>query len=148
MRQRFLRYTLQVPVLYKRLDQEEPAQTGTGWTEDLGEGGACLKLPTPLLMGCRLGLVLFAEPEVVEAEARVVGVRRGAKLPFYYAGGEFVHPPPPYYMSLLKTLAQGKSGEHRAFQRFPLALPISCRPVGSDCPALEGEIGDISRAGA
>ncbi|MGH7431251.1 MAG: PilZ domain-containing protein [Candidatus Methylomirabilales bacterium] len=148
MRQRFLRYTIQVPVLCKRLDQEEPAQTGTGWTEDLGEGGTCLKLPTPLLMGCRLGLVLFAEPEVVEAEARVAWVRPGGQRTFYYHGVEFVQISPPYYQSLLKTLAQGKSGEHRAFQRFPLALPISCRPVGSDVPALEGKIGNISRGGA
>ena len=148
MRQRFLRHTIQIPVLYKRLDQEEPAQTGTGWTEDLGEGGACLKLSTPLLMGCRLGLVIFAEPEVVEAEARVVWVRPGGQRTFYYHGVEFVQLSPPYYQSLLKILAQGKSGQYRAFQRFPLALPISCQPVSSDVPALEGKIGNISRGGA
>jgi c-di-GMP-binding flagellar brake protein YcgR len=148
MRQRFLRHTIQIPVLYKRLDQEEPAQTGTGWTEDLGEGGACLKLPTPLLMGCRLGLVLFAEQEVVEAEARVVWVRPGGQRTFYHHGVEFMQLSPPYYQSLLKVLAQGKSGQHRAFQRFPLALPISCHPTSSDLPPLEGKIGNISRGGA
>jgi c-di-GMP-binding flagellar brake protein YcgR len=148
MRQRFLRYNIQVPVLFRRLDQEEPAQTGTGWTEDLGEGGACLKLATPLLMGCRLGLVIFAEPEVVEAEARVVWVRPGGQRTFYYHGVEFAQLSPPYYQSLLKTLAQGKSRQYRAYQRFPLALPISCQPVSSDGPAFEGKIGNISRGGA
>jgi len=61
---------------------------------------------------------------------------------------EFVQLSPPYYQSLLKTLAQGKPGQHRAFQRFPLALPISCQSVSSDVPALEGKIGNISRGGA
>lgn len=139
---------MQIPVLFKRLDQEEPAQTGTGWTEDLGEGGACLKLSTPLLMGCRLGLVIFAEPEVVEAEARVVWVRPGGQRAFYFHGVEFVQIAPPYYQALLKALAQGKPTEQRAFTRFPLTLAISCQHVRSDAPPLEGKIGNISRGGA
>jgi c-di-GMP-binding flagellar brake protein YcgR len=148
MRQRFLRYPIQFPVLYKRLDQKEPAHTGTGWTHDMGEGGACLKLPIALLVGCRLGLVIFSEPEVVEAEAHVVWVRAGGQRTFYYHGVEFVHLAPPYYQALLKALAQRKPSQQRGFHRFPLKLPISCQAATPDAPHIEGQIGNISRGGA
>jgi c-di-GMP-binding flagellar brake protein YcgR len=148
MRQRFIRHPIQLPILFTRLDQPESAQAGTGWTEDLGEGGACLKLATPLLMGCRLGLVIFGEPEVIEAEARVVWVRPGGQRIYYYHGVEFLQLAPPYYQALLKVLAQGKSGEHRAFHRFSLTLPITCQATRPDIPPIKGKIGNISRGGA
>ncbi|MFQ5846116.1 MAG: PilZ domain-containing protein [Candidatus Methylomirabilales bacterium] len=148
MRQRLLRCPIQVPVLFKRLDRQEPAQTGNGWTEDLGEGGACLKLPTPLLMGCRLGLVIFTEPDVVEAEARVLWVRPGGHRAFYFHGVEFLNLTPAYYEALLKALAPEKCSEKRGYHRFPLSLRISCQAIKTDTPPLEGQIGNISRGGA
>jgi len=148
MQQRFVRHPMQYPILFTRLDQQQPAQTGTGWTEDLGEGGACLKLHTPLLMGCRLGLIIFAQPEAVEAEARVLWVRPGGQRSFYYHGVEFVQLTPPYYQSLLKVLAQVKPGDQRTFHRFPLTSPISCQTPQPDVPPLEGRIENISRGGA
>jgi c-di-GMP-binding flagellar brake protein YcgR len=148
MGKRRTRNPIQFPVVFKRLDQKEPAQTGTGWTEDLGEGGACLKLPIPLLRGCHLGLVILSEPEAVEVEARVVWVRGGGQRAFYYHGVEFIHVSPFYYQSLLKALARSKSAEQRVFRRFPLALPVSCRVPEVNGPSLEGQIGDISRGGA
>ncbi|MFQ5656122.1 MAG: PilZ domain-containing protein [Candidatus Methylomirabilales bacterium] len=145
MRKRSRRYPVQVPVLYKRLDQEEPAQTGTGWTEDLGERGACLKLPTALHLGRRLGLVILTEPEVVEAEASVIWVRAGGQRTFYYHGVEFLHLAPPYYESLLRALPRKRP--RRAFHRFPLSLPVFCKVARDKNPALEGQIAYISRAG-
>lgn len=148
MRQRTQRQPIQFPVVYKRLDQPEPAQTGTGWTEDLGEGGACLKLRTPLLLGCRLGLVIFAEPEAVEVEARVAWVRPGGQRTYYMHGVEFHHIAPHYYQSLLKALATGKSLEQRTYHRFPLTLPISCQVASDDATPIEGQLRNISRGGA
>ncbi|MFQ5882513.1 MAG: PilZ domain-containing protein [Candidatus Methylomirabilales bacterium] len=147
MRQSFLRYAIQAPVLYKRLDREEPSQTGIGWTEELGERGACLKLQTVLLAECRLGLVIFAEPEVVEAEARVLWVRPGGQRNLYYHGVEFLHLLPAYYQSLLKALPSEKSLQQQAFRRFVITLPLFCQIVRANTPPLEGKTGNISRGG-
>jgi hypothetical protein len=132
MRKRFHRYALRFPVAYLKLGQEEACPTGAGWTEDLGERGACLKLPCALHLGWRLGLVIFAEPEVVEAEAVVVWVRAGGQRNFYFHGVEFTHLTPAYYESLLKALPQEGSLQRRVTQRFPIKLPT----------------GNISRSGA
>ena len=148
MRQRFVRHSVQIPLIYKRLDKAEPCQAGTGWVEDLGEGGARLKLPCPLLRGCHLGIVIFSEPEVVEVEARVVWVRAGGQRTFYYHGVEFIYISPPYYHSLLKALAQTKSSEQRTYRRFSLTPPVSCRVETVNGPSLEGQMRDISRGGA
>lgn len=131
-----------------KLGHEEACPTGAGWTEDLGERGACLKLPCALHLGWRLGLVIFAEPEVVEAEAVVVWVRAGGQRSFYYHGVEFLHLTPAYYGSLLKALPEKKSLQRRIAQRFPLALPVSCRVGRGDAALLEGRTGNISRSGA
>ncbi len=148
MRQRSHRQPIQFPVVFKRLDQAEPVQTGTGWTEDLGEGGACLKLRIPLLMGCRLGLVIFAEPEAVEVEARVAWVRPGGQRTYYLHGVEFLHVAPHYYQSLIKTLANGKSLERRTYHRFPLTIPVSCEVASNDTSLIEGQLRNVSRGGA
>lgn len=147
MRQRYLRHPVHVPVLYKKLDQEEPAPTGMGWTEDLGERAACLKLPTTLHLGWTLGLVIFAEPEVIEAEARVVWVRAGGQRHFYYHGVEFIRLSPAYYESLLKALPQDKPAQQRGTYRFPMTRPVECQVGGVHTPPMEGETADISRAG-
>lgn len=148
MGKRLSRTPIQFPVVFKRLDQSESAQPGTGWTEDLGEGGACLKLPTALLRGCHVGLVILSEPEVVEVEARVVWVRAGGQRAFYYHGVEFIQLTPTYYQSLLKALARSKSSEQRIFRRFPLTVPVSCKAQKPQSPSVEGQIRDISRGGA
>lgn len=148
MGKRLSRNPIQFALVFKRLDQGEPAQTGTGWTEDLGEGGACLKLPTPLLRGCHVGLVILSEPEPVEVEARVVWVRAGGQRSFYYHGVEFIQLTPVYYQSLLRALARSKSAEQRVFQRFPLVIPVSCRARKHQSPSLTGQLRDVSRGGA
>lgn len=147
MQRRSRRYAVQVPVLYNRLDQEGPAQTGIGSTEDLGERGACLKLPNALYLGWRLALMIFTEPEVVETEARVVWVRAGDQRTSYHHGVEFLHLAPGYHQSLLKALPPKKSLERRAFHRFPLTLPVFCQVVRANTPPLEGQTGNISRGG-
>ncbi len=144
---RSARYDVQAEVLYNRLGQGKPAQVGIGWTEDLGERGTCLKLPTALHVGCKLDLVIFTEPDVVEAEGRVVWIRPGGQRTFYYHGVEFVHLTPAYYASLLKALPPKRSLQRRTFRRFPLALPVSCRAVRANTPPLEGQMGNISRGG-
>lgn len=148
MRQRCVRHPIHVPVLYKKLDHDRPVPTGMGWTEDLGERAACLKLPTTLHLGWTLGLVIFAEPEVVEAEARVVWVRAGGQRYFYYHGVEFIRLSPNYYQSLLKALHQDKPAQQRGTYRFPVTRPISCQVGRANTPTLEGQTSDISRAGA
>jgi len=148
MAQRFRRYTLRFPVAYVKLGQEKVCPTGTGWTQDLGERGACLKLPCALHLGWRLGLVIFAEPEVIEAEAVVVWVRAGGQRNYYDHGVEFVHLSPDYYGSLLKILPQGRSVKPRMAQRFPIALPVSCRMGRTDAALLEGRTANVSRSGA
>ncbi len=148
MRKRFCRYALRFPVAYLKLGQEEACPTGAGWTEDLGERGACLKLPCALHLGWRLGLVIFAEPEVVEAEVVVVWVRAGGQRNFYFHGVEFLHLTPAYYESLLKALPQKGSLQRRITQRFPIKLPVSCRVGRVDASLLEGRTGNISRSGA
>ncbi|MFQ5656115.1 MAG: PilZ domain-containing protein [Candidatus Methylomirabilales bacterium] len=147
MQSRPRRFSVRVPVVYTRLDQDGPAQTGVGWTEDLGERGACLKLSATLHLGWRLGLVIFAEPEVVEAEASVIWVRAGGQRNFCYHGLEFVHITPAYYDALLKALPPKKSLQRRAFRRVPLSLPVLCQVARVNTLSLEGQIGDISRAG-
>jgi c-di-GMP-binding flagellar brake protein YcgR len=119
-----------------------------GWTEDLGEQAACLKLPTTLHLGWTLGLVIFAEPEVIEAEARVVWVRAGGQRHFYYHGVEFVRLSPLYYESLLKALPQSRPSQQRSMYRFPVTRPIECHVGGVHAPPIEGQTADISRAGA
>lgn len=147
MKTRPRRFAIRVPVVYTRLDQEGPGQTGVGWTEDLGERGTCLKLSTALHLGWRLGLVIFTEPDVVEAEANVIWVRAGGQRKFCYHGVEFIHITPAYYEALMKALPPKKSVQRRAFRRFPLKLPVFCQVARVNTPQLEGQIGDISRAG-
>jgi len=107
-----------------------------------------LKLPTPLLRGCHVGLVILSEPEPVEVEARVVWVRAGGQRSFYYHGVEFIQLTPVYYQSLLRALARSKSAEQRVFQRFPLVIPVSCRARKHQSPSLTGQLRDVSRGGA
>lgn len=143
MKRRFPRYAIQVPLLYKRLDQEAPVQAGIGWTRDLSEGGACLELQAELPVGGRVGLVIFANPQTFEAETRVVWVRRVDKEVFHH-GVEFLHLTPAHLESLLKALPQQKSFREQAI-RLPITLPVHCR--AADTPVLEGWTGDISRTG-
>lgn len=143
MQRRFPRYAIQVPLLFRRLDQMEPAQAGIGWTQDLSEGGACLELRVQLPVGCRLGLVIFANPETIEAEMRVVWVRDVNQETFLH-GVEFLHLTPAYFESLLKALPQEKSLREQAI-RLPITLPVYCQEA--DTPPLEGWTGNISRTG-
>ncbi|MFQ5881156.1 MAG: PilZ domain-containing protein [Candidatus Methylomirabilales bacterium] len=145
MKQRFPRYAIQVPVLFRRLDQEGPAQAGIGWTLDLSEGGACLELQVELPVGCLLGLVIFANPETVEAEARVVLVEGRLKETFVH-GVEFLQLPPAQYDALLKALPQEKTLRQKTI-RLPITLPAYCKPIRTNTPSLEGWTGDISRTG-
>jgi len=143
MRRRFPRYAIQVPFLYRRVDQEKPAQAGIGWTRDLSEGGACLELQAELPVGCRLGLVIFATPETIEAETQVVWIR-GVGQETFHLGVEFLHLTPTHFESLLKALPQEKSLRKQAI-RLPITLPVYCQ--AADTPPLEGWTGDISRTG-
>ncbi|MFQ5655956.1 MAG: PilZ domain-containing protein [Candidatus Methylomirabilales bacterium] len=145
MRQRFPRYPIQVPVFFRRLDQEKPVQAGVGMTEELGEGGASLFLEAELPMGCRLGLLFFVKGEIVESEARVVWTQARDRETFYH-DVEFIHLTPGHLTSLLTVLPQEKSLRRQGV-RIPMTLQVSCQVVGAESPPLEGLIQDISRIG-
>ncbi|MFQ5839127.1 MAG: PilZ domain-containing protein [Candidatus Methylomirabilales bacterium] len=145
MQQRLPRRAIRVPVIYKRLDLEEPALVmDIGQTEDLSEGGACLKLQSQLPVSCRVGLVLFTTPRAVDVEARVIWTRGRDKS--FHHGVEFLQMGPTHFTSLLEALAQEKSLRQQAL-RLPIRMPVLCRVVGASGPSLEGWTRDLSRTG-
>ncbi|MFQ5840251.1 MAG: PilZ domain-containing protein [Candidatus Methylomirabilales bacterium] len=145
MWRRFPRHPIRVPVLYSRLDQADSAQTGIGLTENLGEGGACLKLQAELPVGCRLHLFLFTPPSTVDAEARVTAIHARDRDSFYY-GVEFVQLAPAYLSALLRALPQEKSLRPQT-ARLRVTVPASCQVLGATSPPLEGRTANISRTG-
>ncbi|MFQ5839423.1 MAG: PilZ domain-containing protein [Candidatus Methylomirabilales bacterium] len=145
MRQRFPRHPIQVPVLYRRLDLEDPAGADIGWSMDLSEGGARLDLRALVRVGSRLGLVLFTHPEAVEAEARVIWTRK-QDYDAVHHGVEFLYLPSTHFTALLKAFPQEHSVRQRAI-RLPITLPAQCRAPCEGLPPLRGWTGDISRTG-
>ncbi|MFQ5839418.1 MAG: PilZ domain-containing protein [Candidatus Methylomirabilales bacterium] len=146
MRQRFPRYTIQIPVFFRQLDEGKSPQTGIGLTQDLSEGGACLLLEGELVVGCRLDLFMFVEKEIAEAEARVAWIQPRDEATFYH-GVEFIQLTPGQHTSILKLLHQGESFRRQSL-RLPLTLSVSCQVVGDDTPSIEGQTCKISRTGA
>lgn len=147
MRQGLRQKPIQVPVAYRRVDPEEPGWPGLGWTEDLGEGGACLRLSVTLPVGCRLKLVLFTHPtrvEPVETEGRVTWVEARAPGGFHH-GVEFLQVNPAH-LDVLRQLLLRKQSEGQVV-RLQVTLPVHCQVKGVGRPPLRGRTENVSSTG-
>lgn len=70
-KRQFPRYAIKLPVLYRR-KAPPPMKTGTGWTHDLSEGGACLELTDRLEASSVLELLFQTEHGSLEFTAAVM----------------------------------------------------------------------------
>ncbi|MFQ5839419.1 MAG: PilZ domain-containing protein [Candidatus Methylomirabilales bacterium] len=148
MQQQFRRKPFTVPVAYQRLDQEKPSRPELGWTEDLGEGGACIKLAAALPVGCQLKLVLFTHRtrrDPVEAKARVVWAKVVTPQSALH-GVEFFDLSPTQQSTLRQALIR-EQPLPQELVRLPIALPVQCHVVKSSQPPMLGSTHNISPTG-
>lgn len=144
-RQRFPRYELQLPVLYRLTDTPQ-VKAGIGRMRNLSEGGACLELHERLAPSTRLALILRTDQGAIEAKAEVVWVQnQGPPEQGVLHGVCFTHLTPEHHQALLKLFPQRIPRQEGT--RLAVDLPVVCRIKGALAPPLQGRVGNISRGG-
>jgi hypothetical protein len=147
-RLRTSRYLVDLPIFCRYTPKGgHAAKTGSGWTRNLSERGACLELVEPLAPGTSLSLVVQSEGESLTLLAEVVwgsppslpGVR-------ILHGVIFSHLTADQETAIQTLLRRTRPLKARA-HRIPAALPVQCRPSGMPGPPLSGWTGDLSRNG-
>ena len=143
------RHPVQLPLLHK-LKEPPSTRTGSGWTQDLGEGSACVELNERLLPATSLQVSLQTDRGVIEVEAQVIW-EVGAEQPQTAEGGilhgiVFTHLAPEQ-LDLLRDLLLSRKGERRAGLRLPADFWVQCRPKGQVDLPLHGRTEDLGRGG-
>jgi c-di-GMP-binding flagellar brake protein YcgR len=124
----------------------EGTRVGAGWTQDLGEGGACVRLDERVWPGTSLHFRLQTDRGSIELTARVTWSEEAHSESGTLHGVTFVQVP-AVQRKALKELLHTKQEVRESGVRLPLALSVSCRPKGRPGPPLYGRTGDISRGG-
>jgi hypothetical protein len=117
-----------------------------GWTHNMGEGGACVELTERLQPRGPIRVRLQTAKGAIELQAKVVWSRRAGSASGILHGMAFTQIAPQQLESLRELFLSEGLVRH-AGVRWPLDLPVTCRPEGKRETPLQGRTGEISRGG-
>lgn len=145
VQQRFPRYQIQLPLLYKL--GAAASKFGVGWTLNLSEGGALVELDDHVPPQTPLHVSLRTDCGSIEIDARVTWAEEPRE-----AGGDVLHnlafaQIAPGQLQALRDLLLPLSMVPHAGVRLPLDIPVSCRHKGRPGPIVKGRTGDVDRRG-
>lgn len=142
---RVSRYPIVVAALYT-LESLPPGGTGTGWTRDLSEGGACLELADRLEVSTSLRVLFRTDQGGITGAAQVIWVGEPDPTGGILHGMSFFRLAPGQ-REALRDLLLRRGRVWQAVVRVPLELPVTCQVKGQARPPLQGRTGNISRRG-
>jgi c-di-GMP-binding flagellar brake protein YcgR len=112
----------------------------------MGEGGACVELTERLQAQGTIRVRLQTAKGAIELQAKVVWSRRAGSASGILHGMAFTQIAPQQLESLRELFLSEGLVRH-AGVRWPLDLPVTCRPDGKRETPLQGRTGEISRGG-
>ncbi len=142
---RYPRYRITLPIVHRSIPLG--MNIGTGWTLDLSEGGACVKLVGPLLPQTTLQLTLRPDHGRLEVKARVAWTGVPDSIEGCTPHGLAFTQLTADQTQALRDLILSKDQVRQAAVRLPLALPVTFRRKGHSGPSLYGRTGEIGRGG-
>ena len=142
---RFPRYSIRLPFLHTA-ESSGTDRAEMGWTRNMGEGGACVELTECLRPQRPFRVRLQTAKGAIELQAKVVWSKRTGSSGGALHGVAFTEIAPQQLESL-RELFHSEGMVRHAGVRWPMDLPIACRPQDSTRPPLQGRTGDISRGG-
>ena len=146
VQRRFPRYVIQLPIL-GRANLDPLGQAGAGWTRDLSEGGACLELAESLQLRTPMHLFLRTDRGRIELQAQVIWVAEPSRSEGGILHGVSFIQLAPEQVRALRDLIRAKGQMQRAGVRVPLEVVVTCTPLRSSRPPLQGLTADASRGG-
>jgi hypothetical protein len=143
---RYPRYPIRLPLLH------QSAVSGTdraemGWTHNVSEGGICVELSERLRSQRPTRVRLQTARGAIEVEARVVWSREAGST-----GGGILHGMAftqlaPEQLETIRELFRAQGPVRHAGVRWPLDVPVTCRPKNQGRQLIHGRTGDIGRGG-
>ncbi len=140
------RYQLRLPVVF-RAEVAGEDRTGVGWTCNLSESGLCVELDERLRPETLLALQIYTDRGSIDVRGRVVWVGRPGGLDHGIPHGVGLEKLPPEQRQALHGMLLPLSMVPHADVRLPLRLPVSCQCKEHTRELLQGQTGNLSRAG-
>ncbi len=144
-RQQSPRVSIQLPLRHTLL-ASPLARTGTGWTRNLSEGGACIELPEALAAGSRLRLQVQTEQGEIAAVAAVVWAAASPDEGSRMCHGVLFTRITRSQRQLLRVLLQAHKTRHNG-ARLSADLPMSYWTRDHPRSVRSGRIENVSWGG-
>ncbi len=143
---RYPRYPIRLPLLHKA-ESSGTDRAEMGWTHNVSEGGVCVESYERLQPQRPTRIRLQTARGAIELEARVVWSKDGGK-----AGGAILHGMAftqiaPEQLKPLREIFLSDGPLRHAGVRWPLDVPVTCRPKDQEGQPIQGRTGDIGRGG-
>jgi len=142
------RYQIALALAYTTTSEgAQSTESGSGWTRNLSETGACLELLEVLAPGTPLSLVLQTEDDSLTLAAQVGWVAHPS-LPGGHTLHGIVFPQlTPEQRQGLQALLRREGDWELRVNRIPAALSAQCRVMGAPGAPLAGWTGDLGPDG-
>ena len=140
------RYLVRLPVVF-RAEAGGAERAGVGWTCNLSESGMCVELDERLEPETLLALRLYTDRGALEVPARVRWVGRQGGLDSGFPHGVGFTALPPEQRQALHDLLLPLSMVPHADLRLSRTLPLTCQRRDQPGGLLQGQTGNLSRAG-
>jgi c-di-GMP-binding flagellar brake protein YcgR len=143
---RHQRYPIRLPLLHKS-DGAGTDRAEIGWTHNVSEGGVCVELSERLQSQRPTRVRLQTAQGAIEVEAKVVWSREAGST-----GGGILHGMAftqlaPEHLESIRELFRAKGPVRHAGVRWPLDVPVTCRPKNQEKRSIHGRTGEIGRGG-
>jgi len=143
---RYPRYSLRLPLLHTaRSSGTDLAEVG--WTQNMGEGGACVELIERLQPQGPIRVRLQTAKGAIELEAKVIWSREAGSAGSSILHGMAFTKIPPEQLKPLRELLLSEGPVRHAGVRWPLDIPVTCWPAEKERAPVQGRTGDIGRGG-
>ena len=140
------RYLVRLPVVF-RTAGAGAGRTGVGWTCDLSESGMSVELDEHLRPETRLTLRLHTDRGRIELPGQIMWVGRPRGIDGGVLHGVGFRELPREQRQALHNLLLPLSMVPHADVRLPLKLAITCQYKEQPGELLQGQTGNLSRAG-
>jgi hypothetical protein len=142
----YSRYLVRLPVVFRAM-AAGAERAGVGWTCDLSESGMRVELDERLRPETQLTIRLYTDRGQLEVPARVIWAGRPGGLESGIPHGVGFTELPPEQRQRLHDMLLPLSMVPHADVRLPLKLPITCQRKDQVGGLLQGQTGNLSRAG-
>lgn len=143
---RYPRYPIRLPLLHKA-QSSGADRAEMGWTHNVSEGGVCVESSERLQPERPTRIRLQTARGAIELEAKVIWSREAGS-----AGGGILHGMAFTRVAReqlihLREILRSDGPVRHAGVRWPLDVPVTCRPKDQERPPIQGRTGDIGRGG-